>query len=572
MADRTQQPESPRPRRWKGLNLKAQLLLAFCALAVLPTLIATVLLIQVGENSMRELSGGLTKLGQSSIVRTGNQISDSSVQSVSQSSDRLIKLSEDAINRTSDTLVGISETQLQGASREIIGLSQKTNDQVSEGMVRLSREAAERLSGELIGLSTSANQNLAKSTTRIAGQAVEDNTKRLIAINERLADELSDYLTKTNQLAAKEVSSNLMKDLERDPLVNFRVLARVIAQTFAGSRISEQRDAHITVVNEHGVVVASTRYKVGSDLKGLAFVSRALTDPAQVAAGYPLITYQDGTDSFLGVYARKADGGAVIVSYRLGKAQADMDALGATVDGAFDHLVKTTTSGTRLAISGSVPRIREEASGITASTVTRIREESDRLSALSAEQMTGRSKEISRTYAEGMTHQAKGLADQASEAMTENSQRIIEKAVAKMAPIGHQSARRAVEVTTRQAEQTVSEMKGQLPPRIRKASQEAADQMLPEAQAALAKSRLWTLTIGFGTLILAALFGILVSFGLSRRIADPIEVEKKLQQAELDRMGKEMEIATRIQTALVPTDVAVENYDLAVDLLTATEV
>ena len=48
--------------------------------------------------------------------------------------------------------------------------------------------------------------------------------------------------------------------------------------------------------------------------------------------------------------------------------------------------------------------------------------------------------------------------------------------------------------------------------------------------------------------------------------------EKKRIEAELGRIGQEMEIATRIQTALVPNDMAIEGYDLAMELRTATEV
>lgn len=43
-------------------------------------------------------------------------------------------------------------------------------------------------------------------------------------------------------------------------------------------------------------------------------------------------------------------------------------------------------------------------------------------------------------------------------------------------------------------------------------------------------------------------------------------------QDELTRMGKEMEIATRIQTALVPVETPIERFDLAMTLITATEV
>ncbi|HEY9857681.1 MAG TPA: SpoIIE family protein phosphatase [Stenomitos sp.] len=51
-----------------------------------------------------------------------------------------------------------------------------------------------------------------------------------------------------------------------------------------------------------------------------------------------------------------------------------------------------------------------------------------------------------------------------------------------------------------------------------------------------------------------------------------IELLKEKQQTRIMQMGKEMEIATRIQTALIPQNISVEGYDATLDLITATEV
>lgn len=48
--------------------------------------------------------------------------------------------------------------------------------------------------------------------------------------------------------------------------------------------------------------------------------------------------------------------------------------------------------------------------------------------------------------------------------------------------------------------------------------------------------------------------------------------ETNRAQDQLTRMGKEMEIATRIQTALVPVDLPIESFELAMGLYTAAEV
>ena len=54
-------------------------------------------------------------------------------------------------------------------------------------------------------------------------------------------------------------------------------------------------------------------------------------------------------------------------------------------------------------------------------------------------------------------------------------------------------------------------------------------------------------------------------------LAQDVTETNRVQDA-LTRMGKEMEIATRIQTALVPIEMPIERFDLAMTLITATEV
>ncbi len=557
----------------KGLiGLKTQLMLAFCTLAVLPALVVMAVLIQASERNLGQTVVSVTNLASSSIEDSSNRIADSTLNTLTKTSDRLISLSETSINQTSNTLIGISQDKLEGSTQDIIGLSRESNEQVSRGMVTLNKEASEKLSSELIDLSRSANQDLARTTSQIAERAVQQNAERLIQINERLSDELSSYLATTNEQAATEVSTRLLAELEREPLVNFKLLAQIMAQTFAGGKITDRKEAYITIVNRKGDVLASTRYKKKATLKHLDIVKRALQDPPEVAAGMPLITYQDGSDSYLGVYARRPDGGAVIVSYNRSKAQDDLDVLGNMVNGSFENLVTITTSGTRKAFETSTPRIKAETTQLSQEAIRTIKGESERLSQQSAEKMSQRATQISRSYADDMTLQANNLATEAAGRMQSNARAIAERALAEMAPIGKRSASQAVETMTPQAQQAVDEIKDQLTPQIQAASLEATKKMLPEAEAALERSRQTTLVVGLGILMAAVALGLGASWALSKRIADPIEVEKQLRQAELHRMGQEMEIATRIQTALLPTDLDISNYDLAMELQTATEV
>jgi hypothetical protein len=528
--------------------------------------------LRTSERYLVQTVATVTGLGRHALEDSSNRIADSSLQTLSLTSDGLIQLSKAAITKNSDTLIRISQGKLEDASKQIIDLSQQTNQQVTHDLVKLSRQATDTVSKDLIALSADANRNLALRTAQAADKAVQANSQRLISINEMVADDLSTYLTKANRTAADDVSRRLLTDLEREPLVNFRLLAQIISQTFAGGKLTDRREAYLIDVNHRGQVKASTRHKRGTSLAHLDIVRRALTDPAEVAAQVPLIRYADGTDTYLGVYTRKRDGGAVIVAYNLAKAQADMDTLGSTVKGSFANLVTQTTDGTRQALAASTPHIREAATRSARQTVDLINAESKRVSAEFADRMSQQAVLTTQQSTRRMTGQADRLSQQASDLMHQRSQAIISKAVTEMAPIGHQSVEQAVQTMAPEARRSVSQMKARLQPQIQAASAEAAAQMGPEADKALASSRMATLTVGLAVLVVAIGLGLWVSYLLSRRIADPIEVEKKLKEAELARFGQEMEIATRIQTALIPTKLDVENYDLAMCLVTATEV
>ncbi|MBC7542316.1 MAG: SpoIIE family protein phosphatase [Candidatus Sericytochromatia bacterium] len=564
--------ETPKPAPKHGLGLKVQLLITFCALAVVPALLVMVFQLRTSESYLVKTVATVAGLGRSALEESSTRIADTSLKTMTLTSDGLINLSTLAITKNSDTLMRVSHDKLEDASNQIIDLSQKTNQQVTSDLVTLSRKANESVGRDLIALSQDANRNLAASTAQAADKAVKANSERLIRINEKLAEELSTYLAKANREAAADVSKRLISELEREPLVNFRLLAQIIAQTFAGGKTTDRREAYLIDVTRKGQVKASTRHTRGASLADLEIVKRALNDPADIAAQFPLIRYKDGTDTYLGVYTRKRDGGAVIVAYNLAKAQADMDTLGTTVKGSFANLVTITTDGTRQALAASTPRIKDEATRSAKETVALIDGESKRVSRVFADRMNRQAVETTRNSSQTMTRQADRLSQAVSTVMHARSQGIIQRAQAEMAPIGKQSIEQAVKAMAPQAELSVSRMKAQLQPQIKAASEEAAGKIQPEAEKALTSSRLASLLIGLAVLIVAAGLGLWVSYLLSRRIADPIEVEKQLKEAELSRFGKEMEIATRIQTALIPTKLDVEDYDLSMCLVTATEV
>jgi hypothetical protein len=560
------------PARGPRLSLKAFLLLSFCALAVVPAMTVVLVQSRTHEQSLSGTVGKVIDLGREAIESTGRRIADSSLATLRRTSGGLIRQGSTAIGANSDKLLTMSEARLQDSSGQIIGLSQQVNQRVTADLVRLSREGTDHLSRDLIRLSREANENLARSTAQVAQAALQGNSKRLIDLNARLGEELTDGLKRANQAAAQDVSQRLLTEVERDPLVNFRLLAQVIAQTLAGGGTVDNRSAYLADVDRRGKVRASTRYPRGTDLGELAIVRRALQDAPEVAAQQPLITFQDGGDSFLGVYTRKPDGGAVIVAYNLTRAQADIDGLRTLVQGSFGNLVAITADETKRTLSAATPRIQAEAAHLAREAATSIDRESGRISHQFADRMGRRAEQATQAYAQHMTTAAMALSGTAIQQMRSRSAAIIDRTVTDMKPVGKRAVEQAVRQMTREAQQSVGQIEAGLKPQILAASEEAAQRMRPAAERSLQDSRSAAIWLALGMLIGASLLGVTASVVLSRRIADPIEVEKKLKEAELARFGQEMEIATKIQTALVPQNLAAQDYDLAMQLVTATEV
>ncbi|MBM3271022.1 MAG: SpoIIE family protein phosphatase [Candidatus Sericytochromatia bacterium] len=553
-------------------GLKVQLLAGFCALAILPTLAVLFAVTRTGEANLVGTVSNVSTLGQSSLREAGNAINRSALQTLTDSSHQLIALSARAIDRTSDALIGVAEDQFQDASRQIIQRSGESTDRLAGDLIAANREATDKLSLQLIALSTESGERLALTTSGIAERAILDGNERLARINSELADKLALNLARANEAAAQDVSNRLRTELQDDPLVNFRLLAQVIAQTFAGGQISAESEAYLLDINSRGRVVASTRFRKGSSVQDLDIVKRALHDDPRVAAAMPLITYQDGGETYLGVYARKKRGGAFITSYKLSRARADLAELGSLVDTSLSALVAETSARTRDAFAGSTERMAGESAALSGRTIATIKRAAETRRREDAAGMRRSAARLSSGHAADMAAKAERLAKETTGQLQAESAAITERALARMAPIGQESAARAAKEMTGLATQAVADVKGRLQPQIDRATRTTAERMQPQADLALANSRRHIWGVGVWALFISTLIGVLVSVMLSRRIADPIEVERKLKEAELGRLNREMEIAAQIQMALVPTDLAVPDFELAMELQTATEV
>jgi serine phosphatase RsbU (regulator of sigma subunit) len=96
--------------------------------------------------------------------------------------------------------------------------------------------------------------------------------------------------------------------------------------------------------------------------------------------------------------------------------------------------------------------------------------------------------------------------------------------------------------------------------------------MSPEARrlADHARRQIWGVALAL--VLLEVLLAILASLVMSGRIATPIISEREKAREEQERLNREMEIASKIQTCLLPPVPTVEDFDLALAMVPAEEV
>ncbi|MDB5098114.1 MAG: phosphoserine phosphatase [Cyanobacteria bacterium RYN_339] len=545
---------------------------SFCMVATLPAMLVLSLQVHDSEQLLVSTVSSLASHESSAIQDTGAEITRVSLVTLDATNQRLIGASEAEIERLSHSMNGLGQQQLKSTSRRIIELGQTKSKQLTRELVALDRKALTGLADEMKQLSADSNRELVRDTSDRAAVVIQENTHSLIEFNDGLSRGLGTYLDAASRETTARVSQNLKEELRQEPLVNFRLLAQIMAQSFGGAKTTSVQGAHVTLVNRGGEVVASTRYKRGVMIAGLEIVRRALHDEASVAATRPLVTFADGSERFIGVYDRRPTGGAVIVVYSMDLAEADVRKVESLVDGSLMSLAATTSHGAERAIARNVPRIQEQERRLALEARQAIQDGSNRVSKAAAAKMTVSAQKMARAAEARMTQQAAVISQQTTDAMNAEAKAMLAKDVGAISSLAAQSAIRARDAMTQRAHAATGAVSQQVQPRLQQIGQSAADQIPKQVADAIASSRRRSLGVAIGLLLMTTLCGLGASFWLSTRIADPIELEKRLRQSELDRFGQEMEIAAQIQTALLPRELSAQGFDLDIEVLAATEV
>jgi serine phosphatase RsbU (regulator of sigma subunit) len=159
----------------------------------------------------------------------------------------------------------------------------------------------------------------------------------------------------------------------------------------------------------------------------------------------------------------------------------------------------------------------------------------------------------------------------ATEAMKAKSEQIAKNAVEAMRPIGPTSAAMAEMAMRSEADKALAgtDVLKKLADEV---AAKAGKQMAPAARelADQAKAKMWK--VAGGLILLEIILAVLASLLMSGRIATPIMQQQQKAREEKERLSREMEIASKIQTCLLPPVPELADFDVAVSMVPAEEV
>lgn len=549
-------------------DLRGTLMLGFAVLAILPMLVAVVLMTHVAEQGIVVSTDELAGISREALSDTSGQIGELSKQQIDLTGRQLTDIGSKAVRDTAGALISQSETRFQDANQLLIKQGEASTLTVTEQLVKESKGATQKLAHELIGVSERSNRELSDDTAKLAETSINTLADRLVEQAYRNTSAISDHVVAQNKESAKRLSERMLRDVEKEPVVNFKTLASIFARGIASNKVAPINDGYLAVVDPRGRVVASTKYKKGTSLKNLAIVQKALGDDSEDT----LVRFKDGKDEYLGVFARREAGGAVVFAYLADRARVDTDKMKDDVQSTLDQMSSASSKYVIRRIEADRPVMRSQATKLTEHAIRKLQATSKALSAKTTERMQSRADSVSRTAMNRMTDQSKAIAALSTRAMTERSQEIARKALEAMQPIGRQYAAKAELAMRQQAEKAVMETAEIVPQAAEKASLKATARMAPEARKLSDKAKRQMWLIASILLGLEVVLAVLASLLMSGRIAAPIITEQQKAREEKERLSREMEIASRIQTCLLPPVPSLPAFDLALSMVPAEEV
>jgi hypothetical protein len=390
----------------------------------------------------------------------------------------------------------------------------------------------------------------------------------LVAQSTTNTKEIGQYITVQNTESAKRLSERILHDIDREPVVNFKNLASIIARGIATSKVSPIRDGYLAVVDARGRVVASTKYRKGLSLKGLAIVQQALDG---VTAEDSLLRFKDGNEEYLGVFAHRDGGGAVVFAYLADHARVDTDRMKGDIGATLNQMGSSSSKYVIQRLEADRANLHNQAGHLSKQAIDQLVATNATLSGVTAKRMHNRAEEVSKQTVTHMTGQAHMVATAATQAMKSRSELIAKNAIEEMRPIGPTSAAMAEVAMRTEADKALAQT-DVLKKLAEEVSAKASKQMAPAARelADKAKAKMWK--VAGGLIGIEIVLAVLASLLMSGRIATPIMVQQQREREEKERLGREMEIASRIQTCLLPPVPEFADFDVAVSMVPAEEV
>ena len=556
-------------RERKPDDLRGTLMFVFALLAIAPMIVAVIAMTQAAKSGIEISTSDLERISKETLMETSGTIGATAQKQIEGTGKDLTDIGSKAVRDTSTALLTATEKRFAEANQQLIAQGEDANNAIADQLMAQSEKATEELARQLIRVSSESNRELAKETAKLAETAVGGVADSLVEQASRNTSQISQAVVAQNTESAKRLSERMLQDIDREPVVNFKNLATIFAQGIASNKVQPIKDGYLAVVDGRGRVIASTRYKKGTTLRHLAIVGLALDGAAPEDT---LVRFAEGPDTYLGVFARRPAGGAVVFAYLADRARVDTERMQADVQKTLNQMGQASSAYVVKQLDAQKPVMRREATRLSQAAVSKLEATNRALSAKTAERMRKQGDAVSARTMFDMAVEAKTTAAGKTRAMKEKSAAIAKQAVAQMRPIGGEYAGKAEAAMRAEATKAVAATAEIIPQAAGEASQKAGARMAEKARGLADKAvgEMWLIAIVLIGIEIA--IAVLASLMMSGRIAAPILARMQKSREEQERLGREMEIASKIQTCLLPPVPVLRDFDVALSMVPAEEV
>lgn len=553
----------------RDVDLRTTLLWVFAAGAIAFTLFGVAGMARMAQSALERSTSQFGELSADAIRSTSSEISQKARQQVDNTGQQLTDIGGKAVRSTSAALLDATQLRFAEANRALIEQGEQAIVAVGKSLVHQSERAAQALANTLIRLNSESNAEMTRSSARLSEKALQRLADEVVAESARNTNQIAQVIVNQTTDSAKRLSERIVQDIEREPVVNFKILASIFAQGIASNKVTPIQDGYLAVVDTRGRVVASTRFKKGTSLRQLDIVARALEGRAPEDQ---LIRFMDGGAEYLGVFARREEGGAVVFAYKAARARVDNDRIQGDIARTLNQMNASASQLVVQNLAAQRPVLQRQAQYLAKQSIAQLKANSDAMSKQTAATMREQAANNTRQAVAAMNGQALTIADEAVRKMKTRSESIAAGAVSSLRPIGNVYASQAETAMRQKCEAAVIETRAVVERSALAAASRASLAMAPTATAlsTAVRQRLWLFALAL--VGIEVILVVLASRIASGHIATPIMRQQAQARAEKARLSREMEIASRIQTSLLPVPPHLNTFDVALSMVPAEEV